>query len=1735
MTAQETANVAAIATLAGSPDSARGPHYGRDLVTPPCYSDHHLDFADIHKASLPVHDGAPKLKEINLKGSLTLAKEKLETANDKITGTPINDADDDLADIFISDEVLKQLRSHTDNKDKKSSKQRRKIAKTQSKVAKLTAANNKDEPDMVNRDPAKKILKPTLRRKMGLATSKSQIITRTGSMEFGGRNRRDAKNKAANNNWMMNEEAHICLTAANMFTRSPSSYVDNMPRVSGSVGRVCYTRNSTSRTCKCALETVGPASKEHSFKRADSSDDSGCFSNQSMQSINSPGFTKHEANNDPFQVNETSAIQDNETPAKKSSNTSGLCSACGNQPHGNGSGLCKTCIGRIKYDGIRIGALGELRAYAQSIADSVKKILSISPRGDGEVTQQLFTKESRESNKTDKPRHEQTTNVASLAGGLLHKCKTHIAMTVADDLRPKKVFKKSMSLDGRAVPFVDENSRGSPMYWITQEKSKPPPPVTLFCPLEEEKLLRCQENTSDHSVLEGDYFSSSAKELKQYTAQDDDKNAKTDKADRPNKRNYTKQVSCVADKMRSEGSSRGNSFQQEKKHESKKVYELHRSRSRISRTANADVDVYEKPLHKREEEIKALNVFRLKVIHEGSPVDPLYTVQKAKGGEDSKDRRALLMRSATAPNKNHMPKKDNTAEDKLAMMKNVIKAKRSSTQLGIKTCSSPIFANEDSNIENEEETKQILYEPLPESWRDDTSVMAVPSFIKRRSTSYDCVKTILSKRSDALKNIPRSAIERDATRTRQRKKTPSKNHTVELNNSRSENGYSSKIWQTSRFPVCWADENHAEVSLPVAVSVNRDPATENHRHHKVDFLDKEFLPADRNDRVSTMNDTERPESPNTPAYFGDAPYYQHLTQPTLSPKLKELAYVGKQNIFGTDSYYRDTEESSIDDGFDAGIDVDYDDTANVDRRFKGHQGEDTYHSPVKEYSPKHVSPEKESLWYSSHLDRRALMARDGSRESKSSTSFHIVMNVRSSHSDVALMKYQGTWEHPTSRRQSMYSETDVDTGLIYHFAKRQTTRAHVPAYHDLTSASKDIYTMSGDVSTSASSNSSISNKTEVSECEYTGGFYKRDPFYDNDSKLSSSNSSADTSGQLYFEPSIDTKREASELDIYTGAVFSSSQNALSLGRSTHTPPASQPAEALKNGSTNNSARPSRMSRRLRHRAHIDVIKFKSTDSVNELISKCMEPNSELILCNISNNSCTWCHIGEPEDSGSHQGAVVTLNSEPMYTDYDVGMKPVFHTQKIEKNELVIDLLKYERQDNSSSGLFFTTPTDDNKSDSDWYNGFSRHKKIEPVPRYTAAKTQSCIQCAYSWQHHDDYYTSPQRPKLDKSNNNKLDPWEAAGDTNNNRLDDIYTGFMESPKTQRSPEQQPRSRKTSSDSWYADQSRRSHSGFYRDNETPPESAARSFASDYESAEGGYSSPSVFAQAREAYAGPSSYMPRADWKPYNKNRSSPTSSYVDEDDDDESPRPRPLTPGGYSSGDTYSYFPYGSNLNPADGGYLYDSENYGLDRRSPSPEQGDDNEIKKVGGIVCRENVANKEDYAEDVNRDLEQAVWTPYSFRHNEEKVRHADEPSSSRSEPPSEAHKAPLAASIDKHARHFDDSIYNQNRLYDSGGDRKKWRREATMNKKSVTAIKKEKSPHRASSAGDNKKQDYVKSTAWNPPDQIPDKARGKRNQSSTPKPPISEGSKLSGATSHVISSVTSLPSRFTNYVKKWL
>lgn len=1578
------------------------------------------------------------------------------------------DVDASNESLYVSNEVMDQLARQSVGSLRKPFKQI--IRKSDKEQGRGNAVSN--SPTKVHNETkltrsVKKALKPSLRRSYGTTIVPSKV-TRRG-VSIGAGNKEAAGNKAEHNNWMIDSE--------------------QTSNTHGSVAMPSYHLKSRSSSFNTYIQANSGTKKEHSFSRADSSDDSGCFSNISIQSSNSLGSEKTERNVEGHAVSGKPAVKNNGFVAgsKLSSCSSGLCAACGSEPVGRGCDLCKNCASGSRPSAASTGPFSELKAYAQSLAESVKKILSLSPgRGQKEATNQS-TPEKHTEEKLQSVRPAKNTQSKSNPDVPLHRYMTEIHMIYPQEGRSKGFLNKSVSFDGRVSASLDDRERRSPMYWIGQEKFKV-----------SDSFSKLSDSVSS---VEGDYFNS-GRDCKHF--QDGEKR-------KPKRKNSLKQLSRV-ERARTDGDLRANPHQQSGakrvgKDEHKKGYEIQRSRSKTFRVSDADSDEYSKRPQKNQEEINVMRISRMKVIHEGSSVDPPYTVQRRKS-EDAKGRRAILIRSATAPYKNHITKKDNGTADKLGAMEGAVRTNRSNTRITIRTNKASTLRKENSI--NDKKRFQGYTDTQNDFWRDESCVMSVMPFIRRRSTSYDGSKPVHSKRGDLQRSISWSAIEGDEEGIKHRREAVSVGKMSIKRKTDREDGFSMKVIMPSKFSVRGKKVRQTRKDMQNDSFVRKELSVDSFQYHSREPSNKELSydkPKDTSPNVDQQ--VKLRNAQNKSSYFDGVRYYGHDIEKRLSPCMEEESLEEDESIMSFDAgnYYCYTEPPEIDSHLQGNVmKVE---TVNASTVFKNAEDENIYHDQISKYNVAEIPRDTDRVWYTPETcsDERSALRRDRSHESKSSTSFHVVTTVISSHSDEALIKYSGAWEHLPVRRQSNYTETDVDTGVIYHLAKRQTTRAHVPNYHDLTSASKDIYTMSGDVSTSASSNSAISTKSEISECVYTGGFYK-DPFYDNDSKSStssSSRSSAGSSSHIYFEPEETSKREPSELDIYTGALFSSSKNALILESSACSVQPDLSSHALKYDSTNNSARPTlgRMSRRLRGRPRIDVVRVGGLDSGCELACRTVVPFGDSQLCNISNNSSNWCGMDEFEGP-SNQSTIVTKSKEPMYTDYVPGARPEFHVRSVEKSSHVFDFFKYDSPEETCTSCFFpSAPKDSNSNDNIWYSGQYGQSKEVPEKR-RAIQDCSPGNSVFSWQYYDDYYTSTVRPRVTKTNCGAQQ--NAASNANNNHFEDLYTGAYGAHNVQNYVQEQTHSiRQPQTENWYVQQPPKPASSFYDDDYSFQGQARRPPQAVRESSKNFYSSSGFFGQDAPESSGASSHM--SSWTDYDQSYMSPIKNFAE-------PRARVNPPPErHEKEEKDSYFNYASCRSPRQSFYIIDEDTYSFEEKvvkPPTPVVAVVHEIKKVGGIVCRDNVVNKEDYAEDVNRDLEPGAWVPISFRRDEESKVPA-EMGGARSK--GDIPKVSETSCQGRLLRPLDDTPYAHNRLYDNLGARNKWRDMANKGDFEMAGSS-DSGQHKQHQTGDSRKQDFGKSTAWNSPDIIPDRARGKRTNSNAARPCAAETSNGNSNTS---------------------
>ncbi|BFZ10006.1 hypothetical protein BsWGS_13045 [Bradybaena similaris] len=1369
----------------------------------------------------------------------------------------------------------------------------------------------------------------------------------------------------------------------------------------------------------------------------------------------------------------------------------GVCVSCGSDIHTPKYSLCKHCGVRNRPDENRNGPLDELKTYAQNFANSVKKILLSSPVLELSEIVQNLTPEGAEEKSAKAATQEEAMPWRSGPELCLNRYMTEINMGSRSEIRSRSLLSKSMSYDGRVGSIMDEKDSRSPTHWISHGRDKA-----------SDSFPKMSDSRLKH--VDADYFIT-GKEEKQLPSEVD-KN-RVNKADKFKAKGSNKQMARV-ERARTDGDLRTNTAEPtilSKKHvkdESKRGYEFQRNRSKTFHELDAGSDEQGicSPYREAEADIK---ISRLKVIHEGSPVDPPNAAD-GKKYDEGKARKALFIRSATAPYKNHQSRKEIATS--LAGLDGAERISRTNTKITVRTNKASTLRKENS-LSDRRKVPDML-----EAYDDDGSVMHLMSYIKGRSTSYDGSQAG-PKRDELPRSSSWSVIDGNDEEVKNRKESSPTNY---VNRRKQQTGLSVNGGPPSRFRV----SDKVEYQLTDDISVDpflyselpMDTFKQSRREAGVTEL-AAGSPQERS-RYDNEVQLQQMQSQNEHTFEVEPMYYDDGARKRLSPcieqeeedqKIIEDLYV---EHFNNESYY--TENPPATNQTEAVDNVMQVDRYNDKSDFKS-VGEDEaiYHDEINKYVSSDIADDKNSMWYSPpqvlSQDDRSLARRGRSLESKSTTSFHIVARAKSSHSDEAISKYSGVLDHALSRRLSMYTESDVDTGLVYHLATRQMTRAHVPPYHDLTTGSREIYTMSGDVSRSTSSNSANSNRSELSECAYTGGFYKDDPFYDNASKGSRSSSSQESASNIYFESTGVSKRELSELDIYTGSIFNSNQNTMP---SSHVAGTENPVQEtfVKDGRIMASARAGigRMQRSVRCRPRVDVMTFRSNDSAWEYFSQSLVICGETRCCNVSNNSSNWYNVDEFDSSSCSNCAVITKSADPMYTDYDPGTRPEFNVKNMEKSGAsMFDFMKYDNSGDPNKA-FMPPRRDDSGSDSSiWYSGLLSDQNIEEVEIPTCSSHHSVDRSPFAWQHNDDYYKSSVRPIVKNKTNNcsYRESSSIPGDANNNHFDDIYTGSYGAQNIPPPPQEQAQPvRPPPTENWYVKQPSPTYTSStlydqkYESCYTVQGPPRKSASEVYETVRDPYS---TYAQPNKVFSNEppkttesSVYMVDDGWYKYGPKISSPM--------DEQQPR-RPEKP---PNREPESYFKYASKVSPERSFYVIDDETYSFEPKveAETPATPVVKEIKTVGGIVCRENVANKDDYAEDINRDLEPGAWVPFTFRRDDDTKYPQD---TAGSHDKQEAQRSSDVSGTGPNSKYSDD-MYANNRLYDNVGARKNWQR-TQAKPDSGTSRSRDSSQHRAFQSGDTGKQDQSKNRSS--ADIIPDKARGKRSVSNVSKTAATENS----------------------------
>ncbi|CAG5126349.1 unnamed protein product [Candidula unifasciata] len=1398
-----------------------------------------------------------------------------------------------------------------------------------------------------------------------------------------------------------------------------------------------------------------------------------------------------------------------ETPdAKRVSCNAGVCLACGSDVQMPKCALCKQCGLRSWEDDSRNGPLDELKAYAQSFANSVKKILLNSPIS--EMSSDILHGSTPEWKSEENAKSTTLEEIVPKKHGPeigLNRYMTEINMVSHAEPRSKSLHSKSLSYDGRVGLSMEEKGVHSSVHWINHDRIKTSDSLSKIADYRQ-------------SRVEGD-SSYAGKEEKAFLVYEGDRN-RISKAEKLKTKVFVKQLARV-ERARTDGDLRTNNLQptmpnkKPAKDESKKGFEFQRNRSKTFHELEADFED-EDSCSPQREIVTDINICRLKVIHEGSPVDPPNTADCRKG-DDGKGRKAMFIRSATAPYKNHLPRKEMPTS--LTVLDNAVRA---NTKITVRTNKASTLRKENSLSDRRKMQDMI------EAYADDASVVNSMSFTKRRSTSFDS-SHVGPKRDDLHRSSSWSVIDGDEEESKHKRDSSPAGY-VSIAGRNNIPVFSLVDEQLSRFRARVVQEYQPAddmsidpflySELPVATSKEKTIEAGNTELSMVDMSQERSHHANE-EQLQLMR------SQNEYAFETERRYYDDSAEKMLSPCIEEEERIEDHfdSELDNESYYTEIPKFANQEVENA-MEIDgYNDSSDL----KGVGEEEcVYHEGIKKYASPDISDGKNSPWYSPlqvlSSDDRSFMRRDRSLESKSTTSFHIVSMAKSSHSDEAITKYGGVLDHALSRRQSVYTETDVDTGLIYHLAKRQTTRAQVPNYHDLTSGSREIYTMSGDVSRSTSSNSAISTKSELSESLYTGGFYKDDPFYANDNKGSGGSSSEESSTNIYFESTGMSKRDLSEMDIYTGSIFNSNQNTMASSQGSATETANQENDG-KDSRIMTSSRSGvvRLQRSVRCRPRADTTLFRHSDSTWGYLSQPVLVCGESNCYDVSNNSNNWYGMQDCDNSCPNS-TIITKSADPMYTDYDPGTRPEFHVRRIEKSGSVFDFLKYDNVEETNKTFFVPPRRDDPGTDSIWYSGLLHDQSVEGAETMVTRSHPSVDRSPYSWQNNDDYYTSTVRPIVNKTNN--CGPCKYGSipcDSNNNHFEDIYTGSYGAQNVPPAPQEPaPPSRPPAAENWYVKPPTATYTSStlydqaYESCYTVPGPARRSASDLYEPVKdpySAYSAPKPFRPEPQTASDSGVYMMDDGWWKYGPKVSSP----LDEQ--------RARRPEKTASGEPESYFNYASKTSPERNFYVIDDDTYSFEPKveSEMPEAPVVKEIKTVGGIVCRENVVNKDDYAEDINRDLEPGAWVPFTFRRDEDS-KYPQETAGAHDKP--ELQRASDGGGALQGMKHSDDT-YANNRLYDNFGARKNWQRPQGK-QENTSSRSRDSSQHRAFQAGDTGRQDHSKSLNRNSSDIIPDKARGKRGTSNISKTTAENscGTNKSSGSSNVFS-------RVTKYFTKWL
>ena len=659
--------------------------------------------------------------------------------------------------------------------------------------------------------------------------------------------------------------------------------------------------------------------------------------------------------------------------------------------------------------------------------------------------------------------------------------------------------------------------------------------------------------------------------------------------------------------------------------------------------------------------------------------------------------------------------------------------------------------------------------------------------------------------------------------------------------------------------------------------------------------------------------------------------------------------------------------------------------------------------------------------------------------SKSSTQLREATRVRSSLSDVGaarstLMGLSGS----QARRHVKYSETDVDSGTIYHMAKRIASDQKVPPHSEFAAAS-NFFETGGDVSKSSSSTSGHSSTAP--DTEYTGGFF-RDTFDESDKKDVSS-SPSNVSEHTYFEYEGESKAEPLECDIYTGSVFSPSANSLAL---------SGLGDNWRNKSTNNSNR-------------LPSYRCRSKTTMARI-------NNRRIL-NCSNNSSSFVERSR-SPSVERFGPKVTQSISSSYVDYTGSSRSFVQAVTIPLPD-IIDFTKYDNIGLDDTGSFFSSSSK-YKSDKDTlYEG-----KAYGYRKYASAHSES-TSSAFT----ENLYTLGDR----NTNVNNCQSDEEGVNSNNNYFGDFYTGDASGKWGVAHQERRTDQASTSAGDFTTSRSPKyASSSFYENAYAEPQSSPPR----------AQAPPSSFFGIFNGYGEPPAQQ--AQYSPEYAGSFSPSSGPITET------RSRPVGANRYEGyGRTTSASPKRSHYDH-DGYFDYHASGSRDDRLDfmESPERSEAPavpKIRRVGAIVCRENVANKDDYAEDVNRDLMEDPWIPISYRLAAERVKEMGGGRCSSGElfktteakcDPTMLDASPFAQGQMLEALGRKAGGWNLKQNTDSLRDdiSMKWR---DAREKGNRHHQQQQQDHKSKKGSDSNHNRTITNSVWRPSDQIPAKARGPR------------------------------------------